>query len=161
MTEQPESPPPLGGVTSRWGEKDAENFGYRSEEERLAKRGLEDWELVERIPLSQKPVPYWFFGVVVVVLLVGIGLAFPFWGTRPGQQRSWIDWGFAVALGYIGVAGYFVFYMVRMYGSSLTGRLDTDPEKEQDEVSGAAAGAESGNTAAAGSPNPGAGVRRP
>lgn len=136
MTEKPESPPPKGVVTSRWGEQDQKHYGYESDEERLAKRGLEDWELVERIPLSQKPVPYWFFGVVVVVLLVGIGLAFPFWGTRPGQQRSWIDWGFAVALGYIGVAGYFVFYMVRMYGSSLTGRLDTDPEKEQEAPSG-------------------------
>lgn len=135
MTEKPESPPSMDGVTSRWGEKDQKNYGYGSDEERLAKRGLEDWELVERIPLSQKPVPYWFFGVVAVVLLVGIGLAFPFWGTRPGQQRSWIDWGFAVALGYIGVAGYFVFYMVRMYGSSLTGRLDTDPDKEQEDSS--------------------------
>jgi len=62
--------------------------------------------------------------------LVGIGLAFPFWGNRPGQERPWIDWGFAVAIAYIAVAGYFVFFMVRMYGSSTAGRLDSDSANE-------------------------------
>jgi hypothetical protein len=121
---------PLGRVDSHWGEKPADHFGYQSDEERKAKRGLEDWELVEKIPESQKPVPYWFFAIVLVVLLVGIGLAFPFWGNRPGYERPWIDWGFAVAIAYIAVAGYFVFFMVRMYGSSAAGRLDSDPASE-------------------------------
>ncbi len=121
---------PLAGVESHWGEKPADHFGYDSDEERKSKRGLEDWELVEKIPESQKPVPYWFFAIVLVVLLVGIGLAFPFWGNRPGQERPWIDWGFAVAIAYIAVAGYFVFFMVRMYGSSTAGRLDSDSANE-------------------------------
>jgi len=121
---------PLGRVDSHWGEKPTDHFGYQSDEERKAKRGLEDWELVEKIPESQKPVPYWFFAIVLVVLLVGIGLAFPFWGNRPGHERPWIDWGFAVAIAYIAVAGYFVFFMVRMYGSSAVGRLDSDPASE-------------------------------
>ncbi|MDE2342520.1 MAG: hypothetical protein KGL63_03870 [Betaproteobacteria bacterium] len=132
MAEQEEEPRrSLGEVESRWGEQDAAHFGYGSDEERKAKRGLEDWELVEKIPESQKPVPYWFFAVVLVVLLVGIGLAFPFWGLRPGQHHDWLDWGFAIALAYISVAGYFVYFMVRMYGSSRVGRLDSDPEAHQ------------------------------
>jgi hypothetical protein len=128
MAEHQEPSHPLGNVESKWGEQAGDHFGYSSDEERKAKRGLEDWELVEKIPESQKPVPYWFFAIVGVVLLVGVGLAFPFWGARPGQVRPWLDWGFAVALVYIAVAGYFVYFMVRMYGSSRAGRLDSDAE---------------------------------
>ena len=130
--EDPKKPAaPLGSVHSQWGKADADHFGYRSDEDRKSKRGLEDWELVEKIPESQKPVPYWFFAVVAVVLLVGIGLSFPFWGLRPGDHRPWLDWGFLIALVYIAVAGSFVWYMVRMYGSQKAGRLDSDPEKEK------------------------------
>ena len=131
MDPKDKSTPVLGSVQSQWGEADAEHFGYESDEDRKTKRGLEDWELVERIPESQRPVPYWFFAVVVVVLLVGIGLSFPFWGLRPGDHRAWLDWGYLVALVYIGVAGSFVWYMVRMYGSSRAGRLDSDAENKK------------------------------
>lgn len=130
MDEKDKPTPSLDSVQSQWGETDAEHFGYESEEDRKSKRGLEDWELVERIPESQKPVPYWFFAVVLVVLLVGIGLSFPFWGLRPGDHRPWLDWGYLVALVYIAVAGTFVWYMVRMYSSPRAGRLDTDAEKK-------------------------------
>ena len=133
MDEQNKPTTSLGSVQPQWGKVDAEHFGYESDEDRKSKRGLEDWELVEKIPESQKPVPYWFFAVVVVVALVGIGLSFPFWGLRPGDERPWIDWGFLVALVYMAGAGYFVWYMVRMYGSSKAGRLDSDPEKEKPE----------------------------
>jgi hypothetical protein len=131
MDDQDKPTPPLGSVESKWGKADAEHFGYESEEERKTKRGLEDWELVEKMPESQKAVPYWFFAVVVVVLLVGIGLSFPFWGLRPGDKRPWLDWGYLVALVYIAVAGSFVWFMVRMYASSRAGRLDSDAEKEK------------------------------
>ncbi len=133
MDEKDKSTPSLGSVESQWGKVDAEHFGYESDEDRKSKRGLEDWELVEKIPQSQKPVPYWFFAVVVVVLLVGIGLSFPFWGLRPGDNRPWLDWGYLVAIVYIAVAGSFVWHMVRMYGSSRAGRLDSDAEKEKPE----------------------------
>ena len=123
----------LGTVQPQWGKADADHFGYKSDEDRKSKRGLEDWELVEKIPESQKPVPYWFFAIVLVVLLVGVGLSFPFWGLRPGDEHAWLDWGYLVALGYIAIAGSFVWYMVRMYGSSRAGRLDSDAEKEQPE----------------------------
>jgi hypothetical protein len=133
MDKQSKPTTSLGSVQPQWGKANAEHFGYASDEDRKVKRGLEDWELVEKIPESQKPVPYWFFAVVAVVVLVGVGLSFPFWGLRPGDERPWIDWGFLVAIVYMAGAGYFVWYMVRMYGSSKAGRLDSDPEKEKPE----------------------------
>jgi len=128
MEEQKKPAAALGTVDSQWGEADAQHFGYESDEDRKTKRGLEDWELVEKIPESQRPVPYWFFAVIGVVLLVAIGLSFPFWGRRASDTRPWLDWGFLIALVYIAAAGSFVWFMVRMYGSSRA-RLDSDPEK--------------------------------
>ncbi|WP_455216668.1 hypothetical protein [Kaarinaea lacus] len=122
---------------AEWGEIPEDNFGYASDEERRAKRGLEDWELVEKIPESQQGVPRWFLGIVVVVLLIAIGLSFPFWGDRPGYEREWINWGFGAAILYIAVFGTFVYFMVNFYGSKAAGRLDSDKEnddnKETDE----------------------------
>ena len=115
----------------QWGQIPADNFGYASDEERRAKRGLEDWELTEKIPDSQRKVPAWFFAVVVVVMLVAIGLSFPFWGDRKGYEREWINWGFGAAIVYVAVFGAFVYVMVNMYGSKAAGRLDTDGQKDQ------------------------------
>ncbi|HGX93741.1 MAG TPA: hypothetical protein ENK35_10545 [Candidatus Tenderia sp.] len=119
-------------IDSQWGKKPDDHFGYASEEERLAKRGMEDWELVNSIPESQKPVPKWFIGVVLVVLLVAIGLSFPFWGDRSGYERDWVNWGFVVALVYISVAATFVYFMVKMYGSKIGGRLESDKAEKED-----------------------------
>lgn len=127
-----ESTRPLGEVEKgAWGEIPEDNFGYSSDEERRAKRGLEDWELVEKIPESQEGVPRWFLGVIVAVLLVAIGLSFPFWGDRPGHEREWINWGFGAALLYLAVFGPFVYFMVNFYGSEAAGRLDSDQEKRE------------------------------
>jgi len=115
---------------TKWGELPEDNFGYASDEERRAKRGLEDWELVEKIPESQQPVPRWFIGIIVAVMLVAVGLSFPFWGDRPGYEREWINWGFGAALLYTAVFGTFVYFMVNFYGSKVAGRLDTDKEKD-------------------------------
>jgi hypothetical protein len=108
----------------KWGEIPKDNFGYSSDEERRAKRGLEDWELVEKIPLSQKGVPKWFLAVIAAVLLVAIGLSFPFWGDRPGYEREWINWGFGAAILYLIVFGAFVYFMVNQYSPSVDGRED-------------------------------------
>ena len=128
--EQQENKSVLSKENSNWGEHRQDNFGYASNEERLEKRGMEDWELVEKIPESQLNVPYWFWAVVVIVLLVGVGLSFPFWGLRPGVSVKWTDWvkdpGFLGSLVYISLAGAFVWYMVNMYGSAAGGRLDSD-----------------------------------
>ena len=122
---------PLGALKeTQWGELPKDNFGYASDEERRAKRGLEDWELVDAIPESQKPVPRWFIGIIVAVVLVAVGLSFPFWGDRPGYEREWINWGFGAALLYIAVFGTFVYFMVNFYGSKVAGRLDSDKRGE-------------------------------
>jgi len=128
----------LKPVDSEWGQSPADHFGYASDQERLAKRGMEDWELVDRIPESQRGVPIWFLAVIVVVLLVAIGLSFPFWGDRPGFERSWFNWGFAAAIGYLAVAGAFVYFMVNLYGSHIGGRLDSDKQNDDKEGGSAA-----------------------
>jgi hypothetical protein len=134
--EQHEKIPELNDEDSQWGEPRKDNFGYASDKERLEKRGMEDWELVEKIPESQLNVPYWFWAVVVIVLLVGVGLSFPFWGLRPGVEVKWTDWvkdpGFLGSLVYIALAGAFVWYMVNMYGSSAAGRLDSDKKRQNE-----------------------------
>lgn len=113
---------PLGVVKEeKWGEVPEDNFGYASDEERRAKRGLEDWELLESVPRSQKGVPKWFLAVIVAVLLVAIGLSFPFWGDRPGYEREWINWGFGAAILYLAVFGAFVYFMVNKYSPSVDG----------------------------------------
>lgn len=128
---------PVGEVEkAEWGEIPEDNFGYASDEERRAKRGLEDWELVEKIPESQEGVPRWFLGIIVVVLLVAIGLSFPFWGDRPGYEREWINWGFGAAILYLAVFGTFVYFMVNFYGSKTAGRLDSDKENENSQETG-------------------------
>ena len=130
--EQHDKKSGLANEETHWGELRKDNFGYASDKERLEKRGMEDWELVEKIPESQRNVPYWFIAVVVIVLLVGVGLSFPFWGLRPGVVVKWTDWvkdpGFLGSLVYISVAAAFVYYMVYLYGSSAAGRLDSDKE---------------------------------
>ncbi len=134
MSEQQNKPLPkekLTSIDSKWGKTPEDHFGYDTDEERLAKRGMEDWELLESIPESQKGIPKWFIGVVIVVLLVAIGLSFPFWGDRPGYERAWIDWGFGIAILYLLVASVFVYFMVRLYGSKLGGRLDLDKTEDE------------------------------
>jgi uncharacterized membrane protein len=117
-------------VRSEWGKNPQDHFGYASDEERLAKRGMEDWELVAKIPASQRRVPYWFIAVVVMVLLVAVGLGFPFWGQRPGVKVEWFNWGFVAAIFYVAIAAGFVNFMVNLYGSDAGGRLDDDPESD-------------------------------
>jgi hypothetical protein len=125
----------LSTVESQWGKEPEDHFGYASDEERRAKRGLEDWELVEKIPESQKGIPYWFVGIIITVLLVAIGLSFPFWGNRPGQHPDWFNWGFVAALFYIAAASAMIYFMVQLYGSSSGGKLDSDKSKESSKES--------------------------
>ncbi len=119
----------LSTVESRWGEQAHDHFGYASDEERRSKRGLEDWELVETIPESQKGIPYWFVAVIITVLLVAMGLSFPFWGNRPGQEQDWFNWGFIAAIFYIAAASAMIYFMIQLYGSASGGKLDSDKSK--------------------------------
>ncbi len=131
-----DKPSKLSSVEPQWGKQSGDHFGYASEEERLAKRGMEDWELVEKIPESQKNIPYWFIAVVVTVLLVAIGLGFPFWGNRPGVIPEWFNWGFIAAIFYVAAGAAFVYFMTQLYGSSAGGRLDSDRKKYDESVHG-------------------------
>ena len=63
--------------------------------------------------------------MTVAVLLVAVGLSFPFWGLRPGDNRPWADWGFIAAI-FMLLQVVFVRFMVNLYGSTLGGRLDSD-----------------------------------
>ncbi len=128
MSEHKESRP--GPVNKEWGSLPEDHFGYASEKERLDKRGMEDWELVEKIPESQNHMPKWFIVVVLMVLLMAFGLTLPFWGDRPEAPRPWFTWGHVAAVVYFGIAAVFINFMVNLYGSKHGGRLDSDPEKD-------------------------------
>ncbi|MDQ6975648.1 MAG: hypothetical protein Q9M22_03680, partial [Mariprofundaceae bacterium] len=134
MNEQNKKNRPLSPVKKEWGEIPSDHFGYKSDEDRLNKRGMEDWELVENIPKSQNHMPKWFIAVVFMVLLMAFGLTIPFWGDRPDAPRPWFTWGHVAALVYFGVGAVFISYMVNLYGSESAGKLDSDPDKEEDEL---------------------------
>ncbi len=53
----------LDPVKDEWGAKPDDNFGYASEEERRATRGLEDWEMLDQMSDSQPGVFAWFHTV--------------------------------------------------------------------------------------------------
>lgn len=134
MSENKRKPLPkeqLTSIDSKWGEKPEDHFGYASDEERRAMRGMEDWELLESIPESQKPIPKWFIGVIIMVVLLSVGLSFPYWGDRVGYERAWFDAGYIVAFVYLTVAAGFVYFMVKLYGSKFGGRLDLDKTEEK------------------------------
>ena len=75
--------------------------------------------------------------VVVIVLLVGVGLSFPFWGLRPGVTVNWVDWvkdpGFLGAIVYVLAGGLFVRYMTNLYGTSSGGSSDPDTETKEND----------------------------
>ncbi|KAF0190638.1 MAG: hypothetical protein FD165_2540 [Gammaproteobacteria bacterium] len=98
---------------SEWGEISSDHLGYGNEEDRLKNRGLEDWELVERMEeTSDHRIPYWFFAIFVVLLLVAVGLTLPFWGVRPGYERPWFDWGIPAGVGWVVFSSGLIYYIV-------------------------------------------------
>ena len=98
---------------TKWGEISSDHLGYDSEEDRLKNRGLEDWELVEKMSeTSDHKIPYWFFAIFVVLLLVAVGLTLPFWGVRPGYERPWFDWGIPAGVGWVVFSSALIYYIV-------------------------------------------------
>ncbi|MBL1292937.1 MAG: hypothetical protein COB61_003600 [Thiotrichales bacterium] len=116
---------PLESIEQEWGKKSDDFYGYGSEEERLAKRGLEDWEMVDKVSESQVAIPKWFVAVIIAVLLFAIFLSFPFWGDREGFEREWFNWGFGLALVYIAISGGFIYAMISMFGMN-SSKTDAD-----------------------------------
>jgi len=127
---------PTGSAKVEWGKTPENHYGYASDEERLEKRGMDDWELVENIPKSQNRIPKWFIGVIIGVLMVAFGLSLPFWGDRPDHPRPWFTMGHLYAVLYFIVAGGVIYFMTRLYGSSEGGRLDSDPENDDIDMPG-------------------------
>lgn len=103
---------PSGVEETQWGEKPKDNYGYKDESERHDKRGLEDWEMVEHMEANEVSIPYWFVAIFVVLLLVAIGLTFPFWGNRPGYERPWFDWGIPAGAAWVIVMSLVIYYFV-------------------------------------------------
>jgi len=95
-----------------WGQKPGDNLGYSSDSERLEKRGLEDWEMVEAMETSDQSIPYWFFAIFFVLLFIAVGLTFPFWGNRPGYERDWWDWGIPAGMAWVIVMSLVIYYFV-------------------------------------------------
>lgn len=129
-----EAPRPSTPVNRQWGRIPEDHFGYASDDERKNKRGLEDWELVENIPDSQRRVPTWFVGIIIVVLMVAFGLTLPFWGDRPDAPRAWFTWGHVAAAVYAMIAAGFIYFMTTLYGSRHAGRLDSDKHADDDDI---------------------------
>ena len=65
-TQRPKNTKPtnLDPVDEEWGSRPDDNFGYASEEDRRANRGLEDWEMVDQMSDSQPGIFAWFHTVV-------------------------------------------------------------------------------------------------
>lgn len=61
-------PSDLDPVKDDWGAQPEDNFGYTSEEERRANRGLEDWEMLDRMSDSQPGIFAWLHTVVGAVI---------------------------------------------------------------------------------------------
>lgn len=121
---------PLDAVEeSGWGEKPADNYGYADEQERHDKRGLEDWEMVEMMNESRVSIPYWFIAIFFVLLLVAIGLTFPFWGNRPGYERPWFDWGIPAGAAWVIIMSFIIYYFV-----DLRHKLRERKEQKQQEA---------------------------
>jgi len=127
---------PMHGAKVEWGKTPDDHYGYASDEERLEKRGMDDWELVENIPKSQNRIPKWFIGVIIGVLIVAFGLSLPFWGDRPDHARPWFTMGHLYAVLYFIVASGVIYFMTRLYGSDEGGRLDSDPENDDIDMPG-------------------------
>ncbi|TLS66452.1 hypothetical protein FE236_02000 [Mariprofundus erugo] len=136
MTKIIDEQSPMEETKVEWGETPADHYGYASDEERLNKRGMDDWEMVEHIPESQRRVPKWFYAVIAGVLMVAFGLSLPFWGDRPDHARPWFTIGHLYAVLYFIVAFAFIFFMVNLYGSDRGGRLDSDPEHDDIDMPG-------------------------
>ncbi len=73
----------LEPVGHSWGSHPEDQFGYTTEEERRKKRGLEDWEMVERMSEPQPGIFAWVRTVagsiiagILVFVLTAYGIYF-------------------------------------------------------------------------------------
>ncbi len=116
-----------------WGEESKDNFGYANEQDRRDKRGLEDWEMVTSMEKSEVSIPYWFSALFVVLLIVAVGLTFPFWGNRPGYERPWFDWGIPLGVAWAVSMSLIIYYFVdlRFILQKKKEKAKADAEKDE------------------------------
>lgn len=114
MTSGKKEKAPVEAVDEiKWGETREDHLGYQDEADRISKRGLEDWEMVEKMSqTSDHRIPYWFFALFFLLLIVATGLTFPFWGVRPGFERSWFDWGIPGGVAWVVTMSIVIYYFV-------------------------------------------------
>ena len=72
------NPSELNSVEHNWGAHPEDNFGYATEEERRANRGLEDWELLDKMSESQPLMPWLRKVLIGTVIGVAIFLTFAY-----------------------------------------------------------------------------------
>lgn len=96
----------------QWGAVPDGNLGYKDDAERHDKRGLEDWEMLQHMEESSTSIPYWFVAIFILLLLVAVGLTFPFFGNRPGFERPWFDWGIPAGVAWVIVMSAVIYYFV-------------------------------------------------
>jgi len=114
-----------------WGE--SSNYGYKSDDERKDRRGLEDWEMLDSMEQSRVGIPFWFVAIFVVLLIVAVGLTFPFWGNRPGYERPWFDWGIPAGVAWVVVMSAVIYYFVEMVPARREKKEQMALEKEKAE----------------------------
>ena len=73
--EQSNKPPTqtLDPIENQWGAQPDHNFGYATEDERRANRGLEDWEMLDSMSKPQPGVRVWLRTVIGTVI-AGVAL---------------------------------------------------------------------------------------
>jgi len=138
MTDSQENRKPLVDPIEevQWGEDRKDNLGYKNESDRYEKRGLEDWEMVEYMSeKSDHRIPYWFFALFIILLLVAIGLTFPFWGVRPGFERPWFDWGIPAGAAWVIVMTAVIYYLVDYRVAQEEKREEEKAQREKDNAS--------------------------
>ncbi len=116
-----------------WGQTSDSNFGYEDDEERKEKRGLEDWEMLSSMAESKVGIPYWFIAIFFVLLIVAIGLTFPFWGNRPGYERPWFDWGIPMGVAWVVVMSFIIYYFVDLRHQLAEKKEEKNSEKETED----------------------------
>lgn len=114
-----------------WGE--SSDYGYKSDDERKDRRGLEDWEMLESMEQSTVGIPFWFVAIFVVLLIVAVGLTFPFWGNRPGYERPWFDWGIPAGVAWVVVMSAVIYYFVEIVPARRQKKEKEDAEKIAEE----------------------------
>ncbi len=88
----------LTPIEDHWGEIPDNQFGYTDENERHAKRGLEDRELTESVTTSQHYFPKWLLHFTLISAVCAISYIIYYRFTHSGKVHSWISDSISIEL---------------------------------------------------------------